>query len=224
VSQQPQFVVQSSLTALSSQSCSVSQQPLVVNSVSKVCRTKMTLLDRLYNVNTIFADVQSAGNVNDFLHCNALAYVAGYIAHRIHMQHKCDWCASQLCKPGELTDVDLTFMHLKSFCAGEFGYLKVPSDSLLQYLRSVEMTFVRVFPEHIHQRNVMNHIVTCVHHDVCDRVLDSLCPTVKDRVTTLYITVRLFSELKSFLNNAKRSKKCAGSSKRCRKLIKIQHK
>ena len=73
----------------------------------------------------------SAKNSDHMMLDNAMMYVAGYVANKIVTLHKCEKCFAAFCTDGDLLDCRSVFIHLKAFCVGDFGRLKVPNDKLV---------------------------------------------------------------------------------------------
>ncbi|KAK9720229.1 hypothetical protein QE152_g22210 [Popillia japonica] len=77
---------------------------------------------------------------------NGLTYVAGYLFKRYLDKHSCESC-----KPYSKENINLNesnmFCYFKSYGDDTFGNLTMPSQNFLQYIKSLEKKFCKVFPE-----------------------------------------------------------------------------
>jgi hypothetical protein len=163
-----------------------------------------------------------AKNSNHLALENAMTYVAGYVARKIVVKHECDKCSDALCKAGDLMDSKLIFMHLKAFCSGDFGSLKVPSDELVKLLFKVEEIFLLNFSFVMFERALLQALVGNLQTSVSSNLAGILCPGIVNSIFVVYLHIRIPSELKAVMADVKQSK-IAAKSKINRKLLKLQH-
>ena len=82
----------------------------------------------------------------NFMSTNALTYVAGYLLKKCLQNHQCQVC-SQFVIHNELDHPAQLFCHFKCYDQkkGPFGSLIVPANEFVQYINSIEQTFVNEF-------------------------------------------------------------------------------
>jgi hypothetical protein len=151
-----------------------------------------------------------------------MTYVAGYVARKIFLKHECDKCSDAMCKTGDLMDSKLVFMHLKAFCRGDFGSLKVPSDELVKLLFKVEEIFLHNFSFVMFERALLQALVGILQTPVSSKLAGILCPGILNSIFVVYLHIRIPSELKAVMADVKQSK-IAAKSKINRILLKLQH-
>ena len=180
--------------------------------------------DRLISRNTCsiansLPKLLTRDSVVDVVADNCMTYIAGYIVHKVKKGHSCHTCSAQLCKPGVLENKSLEFIRMKAICSGDFGGLQIPSDELVRYLHTVEAEFIKLLPLYVCDRSILSKLNNAVSNSCTTDLSETLCIGVFDIIRSMYLRLRMHSELPVLLLNI--TSACKG--RKNRKLAKLQH-
>lgn len=144
---------------------------------------------------------------------NAISYVSGYLFKKCLDVHDCDLCRNAS-KTDTLTSSNI-FSHLKAYETknkNTFGNLKLPIQSFINFVRSMDNVFTGNFEKFAISPNIGRQLLTLFH----EIPFDSPCPNFpKLYVTKLFCRMKIFHTLKHANSEIK------NTPKKNRKLFKI---
>ena len=159
-------------------------------------------------------DYCSSSVQNSLIGTNAVAYVAGYLLKKCFSKHDCETCKGKLVMQ-ELDDTSQLFCFFKAYQSqtGPFGGLLAPASNFLNYVVSLEDTFVALLPSVVFKVGLGKSLLT----ELPQFSLPECSEFPSLFLLKLFIRMRLYYALK-FQN-----RQLASGNKKCKKYFKVSH-
>ena len=140
----------------------------------------------------------------NLLEQNTMAYIAGYLSNKILTGHevlaKCDKCGSALLSSDTVLDNPaLLFTHNKAWDtkSSEFGSLKIPSDSFLEFCTVCEQVFRAEFNDMGMTRSRISYLIKDKISQQKEYEALKVCSDkIKIRILAVFVSMRIHYALK----------------------------
>ena len=152
---------------------------------------------------------------------NILVYVCGWLAYKSLQNHFCDRCYKFMVRNvPQMDDQRLVFSYFKSCIVKDrdFGYLKIPTTTMINFISICEDIFTVQFNRHCHSVGLKSKILRKIKRRFSDFSGNQvLCSNTLDSLLNLFVRTRIHYAVKFF------NKSVQGTKRKNRKYLKVSH-